>query len=834
MTSTKILRTKEVEPLLLETNLTFHPEDKNVSRNIYFPDEDDLMDDFEEEILQIEEKKKRQVSLLWQDLLNLTLDFLQIFALLQSMALRWTWSDNWISKTYFFFLFNLDVWEFVKVFQGSYVSTQSYYTPSSTVAMSYFTFAMAMGGCILLLIGIFVAVYVILWVIKDHQFHSKTAWMRRIYLIFVQILTFPISVNVGHLFHCNNNNQVDVLNDVVCFEKSHWGYLFFGIMFYIVLFLVVPIYIVYRSRTEALGSCSKHHEAYLLLKETEYKIGLNKVWLHSDIYFFSSFRFWGLYYRAIVQVIKLSLVIVFIAGFHNVKGQAVAVTVLLFLYALLFIVIRPFRLLCFNILLIMMYISLGAAGIIGTLETSYNAYTLDNPWLLPQYSKWLLMVTVFIWLLAWCCVTLYLVVNQCLYRFSCKQVPIWPTFSTSTKGQLSHETRKFLKMFLRAKILLKKIHDYPVMFAPVHTLSKQIQILNAYVREAEYLGDALHGTMLDLLDEIIEVHSSMCQKSLFAESVKDSIRHTAKSFLSEMPAFSRRLAQRDYDFILMHPLKKRMLLKMYCMGIFLNGRAERVAKQKVLTKPALELIWNEPSMVEFQEEDGYYEDLYPDPIDLSDSDSVDLSVSEVEEEDDFLDMLGQMHEIEEINLNNARIISERVRQKSAGTPRSQSSSSLRPASSASSQRLMTPPSPRPGSTAQIQHGSRPHSASSQPRPGSTVTLQAGSRPNSASSQLRPGSGASISSGRGIVNPGFEDENMSLPGSVDVKGDEIPGKDNPTFTVLDEEKNPSEEQLMDLVKSAEKVIDMNEGIPESEKKKKRRKKKKRQSGLDSEA
>lgn len=60
------------------------------------------------------------------------------------------------------------------------------------------------------------------------------------------------------------------------------------------------------------------------------------------------------------------------------------------------------------------------------------------------------------------------------------------------------------------------MYDYPAMFAPVHMLSKQIQILNAYVREAEYLGDAIHGTMLDLLDEIIEVHSNLCQRSLFA------------------------------------------------------------------------------------------------------------------------------------------------------------------------------------------------------------------------------------------------------------------------------------------------------------------------------
>ncbi|XP_052073966.1 uncharacterized protein LOC127711841 isoform X2 [Mytilus californianus] len=822
MTSKKIVQKKEVEPLLFETNLTFHPEDKNASRSIYFPDEDDIMDDFEEEILEIEEKKRRHVSLLWQDLLLLTFDFLQIFALLQSMALRWTWSGSWIAKSYFFFLFNLDVWEFMKVYKDAYVSTQSYYTPSATVPMSYSTFALAGGGCILFLIGIFVAVYLILWVRKDRQFLSKTAWMRRIYLIFVQLLTLPIGVGVGHIFHCNGDKNVDVMNNIGCFQGSHWGYLVFGIFFYIVLFLVVPIYIIYRSRTEAMGSCSKHHEAYLLLKETEYKIGLNKVWLHSDIYFFSSFRYWGIYYRAILQLVKLSLVIVFIAGFHNVKGQATAVTILLFLYALLFVIVRPFRLICFNILLIMTFISLGAAGIIGTLETSYNAYTLDNPWLLPQYSRWLIMVTILVWLLTWLCVTMYLIVNQCLYRCHCKHIPIWPTFSTSTEGQLSQESRKFLKMFLRAKILLKKMYDYPVMFAPVHTLSKQIQILNAYVREAEYLGDALHGTMLDLLDEIIEVHSNMCQKSLFAESVKDSIRNTARQFLAVMPAFAKRLAQRDYDFILINPMKRRMLLKMYCMGIFLNGRSERVAKQKVLTKPELQRIWNEPSMLEFQEEDGYYEDLYPDPVDMSDSDSVDLSVSELEEEDDFMDMLGQMHEIEEINLNNARIVTEKARQKSAGTPRSQSSSSVRP-SSASSQRHSTT-SVRPSSAAsQRQVTPVPPYA----RPGSAGSLQqTGSRPSS--SQLRPGSGTS---GRGAINAGFEDEKVSLPGSIDLN-DEKPGKDNPTFTVVDEENDDKGSQL-DIVKSAGEVIDMNQGTTEKGKKK-NRKKKKKHSVPDSEA
>lgn len=51
-----------------------------------------------------------------------------------------------------------------------------------------------------------------------------------------------------------------------------------------------------------------------------------------------------------------------------------------------------------------------------------------------------------------------------------------------------------------------------------------------------------------------------------SETVKESIRKTANEFLSVMPLFSQRLAQRDYDLILVSPMKRRMLLKMYCMG----------------------------------------------------------------------------------------------------------------------------------------------------------------------------------------------------------------------------------------------------------------------------
>ena len=56
-----------------------------------------------------------------------------------------------------------------------------------------------------------------------------------------------------------------------------------------------------------------------------------------------------------------------------------------------------------------------------------------------------------------------------------------------------------------------------------------------------------------------------------SETVKESIKKTAKEFLSVMPLFTQRLAQRDYDLILVSPMKRRMLLKMYCMGEFFDN-----------------------------------------------------------------------------------------------------------------------------------------------------------------------------------------------------------------------------------------------------------------------
>lgn len=54
------------------------------------------------------------------------------------------------------------------------------------------------------------------------------------------------------------------------------------------------------------------------------------------------------------------------------------------------------------------------------------------------------------------------------------------------------------------------------MFARADQLANQIEVINVYCREAEYLGDIMHRTLLELLDSMIQAHNYIYPKSLFS------------------------------------------------------------------------------------------------------------------------------------------------------------------------------------------------------------------------------------------------------------------------------------------------------------------------------
>lgn len=62
----------------------------------------------------------------------------------------------------------------------------------------------------------------------------------------------------------------------------------------------------------------------------------------------------------------------------------------------------------------------------------------------------------------------------------------------------------------------EKVLSMPAMFAPIHQVARYIHIINAYCREAELIHDPLRIALWNVLDELIEVHTNIAPKCLFA------------------------------------------------------------------------------------------------------------------------------------------------------------------------------------------------------------------------------------------------------------------------------------------------------------------------------
>ncbi|KAL4236712.1 hypothetical protein ACF0H5_005096 [Mactra antiquata] len=723
----------EVYPLLTTDWLgTPTYRQKPVARHIRGDDNDEevaIFDDEDEVFNVVDQKKKRSVNLVWLDVFLLVVDFLQIFALIQSMALRWTFPEKWLRNTYFLFGINLDVWEIYKFTNSSvYKSVQSHYLASSEIGVSYSHIVYGWFGGV----GFLAVLYATMHLIFLIKFYPQSwprrimSWVQFFYVVLIHVLSLPMGIALFRLYECEGDtNKVYTMNEYDCYSAGHWKLAAPALVYIFLVFVIYPAFLVWKIRQDGMTGTSEGYLSYILMKETEYKIHVNKTWLLGSMWIFSSFKHRGRYYKSTLQIVKLALLITYAAGFQNISHQSLATALILLFVVIIAAIIRPFRLTSCNVFLIFSLLCNLANTFVGSLVSFYNPYTLPSAWLTSNYVTYFLLFIQVCWLVSLLVLLMYLISRTiCHSTKSCYKRAVWPNIATSGTGYLTSETRKFMTGIIKAKIMQEKIQRIPPMFAPVHDLARHIQIINTYCREAEYIRDPLHMVLWEVLDDLVETHAYISPKSLFAETVKKNIRRTATEFMTLIPMFSQRLAQRDYDFILIPPKKKRMLLKMYCMGVFLNGRSEKVARNKLL-EPAVEKVWPPlPADREFEEEDGYYEDLYPQPIgDNYSDDLLNVIVDEstdaetTEEEDNVQGVLRNLPEVGVIDLETPMI----------GEPDMESESE---------EDIPIPREPTPpfGKGAPVM---RPVSATSK---GSSSSSQ--SSKTSHSSQLRPGSGTS--------------------------------------------------------------------------------------------
>ena len=70
-----------------------------------------------------------------------------------------------------------------------------------------------------------------------------------------------------------------------------------------------------------------------------------------------------------------------------------------------------------------------------------------------------------------------------------------------------------------------------------------------------------------------------------------------------LPAFSKRLQQREFDLILVTPLRRRILLKMFAVACFLRAGREKSAYERGVRR-----LWKSPSLRDIIMDEGFHED----------------------------------------------------------------------------------------------------------------------------------------------------------------------------------------------------------------------------------
>lgn len=543
-------------------------------------------DDDDEDVESHETFKHRGISLWVYDAITLFVEHLQYYALLLALAQRWGWPLDWIKATYFTFIFNFDVWEFWNVQSGAYNRSKTAFVDTKLLGFNYPSYLASWGVLACVTGFMFLACYIIWHYKRPLYLLLYIARMKRILYLVVQFIAMPFAIAIARVFHCRTNQQgisvMDVHNEIQCNSSIHIALMLVSIAAYVMLFVVYPLIIAFSIREQVFCNSHRKHEGYLELKEAEYEQGLDILWYVGQFHLFSSYnRFW-VYYNPLKLVFKLLLIIAYAISMSYMFYGTSAISLLFLLAFLSVLCKKPFRVKTFNYILAFNLLCIAANALIGNFM-EVPPWDTPSEFVIVSFLRNPTIMHILIslnggWLTIFLLWVVYLVLRE---KKLIGRRTLWPRLSYENSNDVGEDTKKYLKAVLRGRHTLEQALSTIPLFSPVHELSRQIQIINAFCREAEYISDPTHDTLWDLLDELIQAHNHLSPISVFgsASTNKQSVRETAKEFLQLMPSFSKRLAQREYDLSLVPPRKRRLLLKMYALSVFVNGTKSK-RKQK--------------------------------------------------------------------------------------------------------------------------------------------------------------------------------------------------------------------------------------------------------------
>mmetsp|Transcript_8541 Transcript_8541/g.8479 ORF Transcript_8541/g.8479 Transcript_8541/m.8479 type:complete len:473 (+) Transcript_8541:121-1539(+) len=367
-------------------------------------------------------------------------------------------------------------------------------------------------------------------------------WSERYYFILAHVLYLPIALGLLPAALCQYDN---------CWDTSAVSQLIMSILSFCVtvLFLLgMPIYMVFYIQKHIITDDPEAHEDFVKQKEMEYVLQISHAWLTERQYLFSSYRrnYLRVYHRPIYELFVLSLVI-----FHGILNsyqgtKMLILTLICAIFALYTTIFPIYRCMSSSSLYFLGLWVISANMFLGYLKAAnYDSEALVD----SNMTSLMIVVNVTSAILL-----VFLMGIFILFRLQ------WPVHLKTVKNLalgyrfLLADLRNAQKMIL----ILRAKSNY--QFVKAEPINGMIKILREHYNLLYKENHPLQYTVLEQLDILDFLKQKVVNQTLLP------CKRLEESYSLLVNVINRRWKEQ----ILMSPVKRRILLKLYILRWFLG------------------------------------------------------------------------------------------------------------------------------------------------------------------------------------------------------------------------------------------------------------------------
>mmetsp|Transcript_38383 Transcript_38383/g.62381 ORF Transcript_38383/g.62381 Transcript_38383/m.62381 type:complete len:661 (+) Transcript_38383:90-2072(+) len=486
-------------------------------------------------------KVRRSASLFWFEKIQVTIKFLQFYALLWVIANRWPWPAQWQADTSFSLLSCLDLYSWCKKF-GLELSNGA------------FTMFMVFIPCVALII--FSVLRFTLYS-SDNINRNKqciSLWtMKRVFGYASEIYFIPFLLHALRVWpnECTDG-KMTYMREIECNGIVHLGMSGITILLFLLYVLAVPYYFFSKSRSLEVFAEPDLHENSLQSREIEYVLELSDLYEQTHVWVIAPFRRNWMYTKCRDFFLKFYLTSAAVQGFRTDETTQILMYFIgVSIEPVIKIISLQYRCNSTNVLVGAYEWCLVILSLFGVLShnSERNSLFIDST---------LTMILRAISLL--CAVVVTILVLACLCGG-------WSyTVSKKKTETVIEKDKYFIEQLHSAHYILRSSTFTPPEFVDRDQLRKQILQLHELREKPETKGHILEWSLQDTIKSLILLYENSENLTLLPNP----------KLVDALDGFSERLIDLETERVVVHPdlqdFYSRLLVVRYLLpDDYMNG-----------------------------------------------------------------------------------------------------------------------------------------------------------------------------------------------------------------------------------------------------------------------